>query len=290
MQLPRNILVALACAESDRPLLNYAATVARWFGASTVQLAHVLPEGADRVRAAAEIDACIPEPLRQHVSVALLEGDRLDALLQFSAVQRSEVILLGHRRDRSGRRSLARRLAMNAPCSVWLVPKGSPAKLAEMLVPVDYSERAADALSMGTAIGAAAGLERCWSLHVRFNSAATSFEEYADMELAADEDRFAIFQARVNLHGLDLCPLFEESSSVAGTILRVAGEKNCDLLVMGTRGRSPAASVLLGSETEQVIIESRRPVLAVKHYGSRMRLLQVLLESRFRRRGDMRFT
>jgi hypothetical protein len=48
--------------------------------------------------------------------------------------------------------------------------------------------------------------------------------------------------------------------------------------------------VLLGSETEQVIMETRRPVLAVKHFGSRLRLLQVLLEDRFRRRGDLRFT
>jgi sulfate permease, SulP family len=289
MHLPRKILVAVACAEADRALLEYAAMLAALFTGPTVHLAHVLPEGGRREDALRELEPRVPAALRG-AACSLLEGDRLDALLQFAAAERADVILLGHRQDRSARRSLARRLAMKAPCSVWLVPEGSPASVGEMLVPVDYSERAADALAMGTAIGAAAGLERCWTLHVRFNGAAATFDEYADIELAGDEEAFAIFQARINLHGVDVCPVFEESSNVARTILRVAGDKKCDLIVMGTRGRSPAASVLLGSETEQVLIETRVPVLAVKHFGSRLRLLQVLLEDRFRQRGDLRFT
>jgi sulfate permease, SulP family len=289
MHLPRKILVAVACTEADGALLDYAAMLAGLFTGASVQLAHVLPEGARKEDAIRQLEPRMPDALRA-ASCTILEGDRLDALLRFAAAERVDVVVLGHRQARSGRRSLAKRLAMKAPCSVWLVPEGCAPRLGEMLVPVDYSERAADALAMGTAIGAAAGLERCWTLHVRFNGAAATFDEYADIELAGDEEAFAIFQARIDLHGLDVCPVFEESSNVARTILRVAGEKNCDLIIMGTRGRSPAASVLLGSETEQVLIETSVPVLAVKHYGSRLRLLQVLLEDRFRRRGDLRFT
>ena len=80
-----------------------------------------------------------------------------------------------------------------------------------------------------------------------------------------------------------------EGADVASTIRRVAEDRRCDLIVMGTRGRSRAASVLLGSETEQTIIESRLPVLAVKHYGARLRLLQALFRERFRKGGDLRF-
>jgi outer membrane protein OmpA-like peptidoglycan-associated protein len=51
-----------------------------------------------------------------------------------------DLILVGHGRGHSGKRALARRLAMKAPCSVWVVPEGAPARLNRILVPVDFSD------------------------------------------------------------------------------------------------------------------------------------------------------
>jgi nucleotide-binding universal stress UspA family protein len=74
-------------------------------------------------------------------------------------------------------------------------------------------------------------------------------------------------------------PIFEESSNVTRAVLRIVDERKCDLIVMSTRGRSSAASILLGSETAQTLMESRVPVLAVKHRGAFMNLFQVLSSS-----------
>jgi hypothetical protein len=49
---------------------------------------------------------------------------------------------------------------------------------------------------------------------------------------------------------------------------------------MNTRGRSRAASVLLGSTTSETMADTAVPLLAVKHHGSRMRLLEALLNHR----------
>jgi hypothetical protein len=49
-----------------------------------------------------------------------------------------------------------------------------------------------------------------------------------------------------------------------------------DLIVMGTRGRSQAAFVLLGSTTSAMMAATSVPLLAVKHYGSHMSLLEAL--------------
>ena len=49
---------------------------------------------------------------------------------------------------------------------------------------------------------------------------------------------------------------------------------------MATRGRSRAASVLLGSTTSAVMANTAIPVLAVKHFGSRMTLREALLNHR----------
>lgn len=297
MQPFRNILVALACTEPDRALLEYAAMLGTLGEEIHVQLVHVLPPGSSMtgVEARECIAASLPPAVRSmlsagRVSCSVLQGDRLDTLLQFAVAKRVDLVLLGHRRDRSGRRSLARRLAMSAPCSVWMVPESCPAKLERILVPVDFSARAADAIDVATTLAAAASLEKCYALHVRFNSAAVTFDEYEEIEMAEEQDAFALFLARIDLHGVDVEPIYEEGPNVTRAIERVAAQKAADLIVMGTRGRSRAASVLLGSETEQTILESTLPVLAIKHFGARLRLLQVLLEDRFRQQGALRFT
>ena len=56
---------------------------------------------------------------------------------------------------------------------------------------------------------------------------------------------------------------------------------------MATRGRSRSAAILLGSAAEQMIIETRVPLLAVKHFGVQMGVLEVLLNRRFWQRGEM---
>jgi len=50
----------------------------------------------------------------------------------------------------------------------------------------------------------------------------------------------------------------------AEVILRVAQEVHCDLIVMGTHGRTGLGRLLMGSVAEQVLRQARCPVLTVK--------------------------
>ncbi len=51
----------------------------------------------------------------------------------------------------------------------------------------------------------------------------------------------------------------------ADTIVRVAEERNADLIVMGTHGRTGLQHVLLGSVAERVVRLAPCPVLTVRH-------------------------
>ena len=61
-------------------------------------------------------------------------------------------------------------------------------------------------------------------------------------------------------------PIHEELmfGSPAESILEVEKTRNCDLIIMGTRGMSGLQSLLLGSQVNKVIIHSKCPLLAVK--------------------------
>ena len=50
----------------------------------------------------------------------------------------------------------------------------------------------------------------------------------------------------------------------AEQILRVAAETNCDLILMGTHGRTALNRLLMGSVAEQVVRKAPCPVLTVK--------------------------
>jgi len=55
-----------------------------------------------------------------------------------------------------------------------------------------------------------------------------------------------------------------ERSAVFEGILDAATEQGCDLIVMGSHGRSGVKALILGSETQKVLTHSRIPVLVIK--------------------------
>jgi nucleotide-binding universal stress UspA family protein len=67
-----------------------------------------------------------------------------------------------------------------------------------------------------------------------------------------------------------------EGADVALAIAAAAERENCGLILIGTRGRSRSASILLGSVTEKVIQFSSRAVLALRSAESHKNFLQHL--------------
>jgi nucleotide-binding universal stress UspA family protein len=47
-------------------------------------------------------------------------------------------------------------------------------------------------------------------------------------------------------------------------IIRTAGARKCDLIVMASHGRRGLAGLLLGSETQKVLTHSKIPVLVCR--------------------------
>ncbi|MFC7406863.1 universal stress protein [Georgenia alba] len=50
----------------------------------------------------------------------------------------------------------------------------------------------------------------------------------------------------------------------AGWLLDLAAEISAELIVIGLRRRSPVGKLLLGSQAQQILLQSRVPVIAVK--------------------------
>ena len=286
-------VVALSATAADRPLLAYASMLASLGLATHYYFVHVRtparkadePESDAQVLKMCEetVAECFVSPAADvSYSCHVLEGVRVDTLIEFIAQQECDLILVGHRKSRSGQRSLARRLAMIAPSSVWLVPEGAPVSITNIMVPIDFSDHAADSLVVATSIAQSAGLSECFATHVFSDPAVIRYDERIDEIRHREQESFEHFVAPIDRHGVNIEAIFVEGNNVGGTILHTAQRYGSDLLVMNTRGRSRAASILLGSVTTQVIVETPTALLAVKHSGAMMSLYQALRESRSR--------
>ena len=295
MERFRHVLVAVTRSERDGDLIRYAAMLARLESAVEVRFVHVLPDGGKGADAGAQdapdhdaaLEAIerlvgdaflnVPDAVKWYCDV--LKGPLVDRLLSFAAEQAVDLILLGHRPDHPpGGGSLVRRLAMKAPCSVWIVPDGSPIRLKRILVPIDFSEHSADAMVVATSMARQAGDAECLPLHVYFDEAVLTYEEDDAIVRGQEEAAYRQFIAPIDCRGVNVTPLFVEGVNVAQTIHRIACEQSVDLKVLSTRGRSRSAAILLGSVTEGVIIAARTPVLVVKHFGAQIGLLRMLLD------------
>jgi nucleotide-binding universal stress UspA family protein len=292
----RNLTVALARNGLDAGLIRYAAAVAALGVARSVQFVHVrsgaaaVPPGEvtmlDELRTA--VDQSAPGLSRAvEVTYAVREGPLTDQLLTHAAESGTDLLFVGHRHEHSGRKALARRLAMKAPCSVWMVPEESPALFDRLLVPVDFSEPAADSVRVATSLASIAGTAECQTLHVYFDDAVITYEGYEAVLKGEEREAYQRFIAPVDIHGVRVTPLFEASPHVAETILRVAERERADLIVLATRGRSRSSAILLGSNAEEVIINTRRPVLLIKHFGATLGVLEAILDTRFRKKGGV---
>jgi sulfate permease, SulP family len=283
-------LLPLCLSPADDSLLAYAAQLARALRWGELHFAHVV-EHDDRH--AEWNPAAWQERMRRHVRRCLAEdaaaprltfhatlGALQDEILRLVVEHERDLIVLGHRKARSGRRSLARRLAMVSPASVWLAPEGVPPQITSILAPVDFSSHSADSLSVAIEIARAAGLDRVRLVHVFFDPSSVRYDEHVGEILGQEEAAFEQFMKGIDSKGIEVEPLFVEGTRPAQDILRAADRAGTDLIVMGTRGRSRAASVLLGSTTSDTLAATTIPVLAVKHFGGRMTLREALVNHR----------
>lgn len=281
-------LVALHRSGQDADLLAYAAMLARQGVIGEIRFVHVLPDSksqADRGREEtflAELKAETGEyfgNLSPSVTLhyELRRGPLVDQLLKYAADEHVDLALVGHRRDHPLRRSLARKLTKLAPCSILMVPEGSPAAVTRILVPIDFSPPSADALTVAVKLAAFIGLPELTALHVYFDESRTTFEGADEVIRGNETAHFSTFIAPIEKYGVKVAPLFREGVHPAHTIAHVADELAIDLTVMETRGRTRSAAILLGSVAQETLVASKGPVLVVKHSGTQIGILRALL-------------
>ena len=145
-------------------------------------------------------------------------------------------------------------------------------KLKRVLVPVDFSEPSRKALDYALSLARPFDAE-VRLLHVVEALVLPPDVEVLDLEAFARtlNDEAAKCLSKWRKEAASGSPVEEELR--AGTpyreIVAAADERNMDLIIMGTHGRTGLAGVLMGSTAERVMHHAPCPVLVVRERGWR---------------------
>ncbi len=141
-----------------------------------------------------------------------------------------------------------------------------------IVVPMDFSKEARAALELARELATSAGPAHLILLHAYFlpveMEALATQQNLPILELLSSEASKELEQILKSLQDAGISSEFLVSRGYPEqVIVDLARDKDADLIVLGTRGRTGLAHVALGSIAERVVREAPCPTITVKAPG-----------------------
>lgn len=141
-----------------------------------------------------------------------------------------------------------------------------------ILLPTDGSELSTRAVLAGVSFAKETGAQVVGITSLpdfkTFTADADMLESTEDEYLASSDARASQYLAVVSdaarAAGVDCSTLLVRSEAPYEAILRAARDHACDLIIMASHGRHGLSAMLLGSETQKVLVHSAIPVLVYR--------------------------
>jgi nucleotide-binding universal stress UspA family protein len=300
----RRILCPIDFSDHSRRALDHAIAIARWyestvtvlhvfstapvaaFGPGPMVFEAIVLTPVDRDRLLADTKAFAETESAPGVTIEAVvrDGNTAGEILEQATGMKADLLVIGtHGRsgfERLVLGSVAEKVLRKASCPVMTVPRrlpdavpAGPVLYKRILCPVDFSESSLHALKYAISMAQEAD-GQLTVLHVVEHE----LQNTADMASVAYDTGMTVGDF-LKERGEDLGRRLQE---VAGApefcsveslmtpgkpwreVLRIAAERQCDLIVMGVQGRGAADLWFFGSTTQHVVREASCPVLTLR--------------------------
>ncbi len=295
-------IVGLDLTKMDEILINKVSKMAQFLGIEKIYFTHVAKElvlpdeikthfpdlanSADEaIRAEVQdlIDkAHIDEKL--HIEVLIEEGKPMDTLCRWAKIKEVDLIVMGRKEELEGSGSLAKNMAHRAPCSVVFFTEKSGLDIPKkILIPMDFSDHSIMSMMFAERVAEEQGCEivglHIYTIPTGYYKTGKSHEEFAEiMENHAKKD-YKNFIEKHNFKAFECIYKLKDDGNEGRFIINQAKEIGADLILMGSRGRTPSAAVLLGSIAEKLVnINNLVPMFVIKKKGENMSFLDALMK------------
>lgn len=295
-------MVGLDLTKMDEILVRKVARLAEILGIEKLYFIHVakdlsIPEDVKKMypdlvaptdeTIKAEIQALVKSeqfPSSTEIDIIVEEGKPLDTVLRWAKIKDVDVLIMGRKQELEGSGSLAKNMAHRAPCSVLFFTEKSPVKTPhKLLVPMDFSEHSVMTLEFAERLSKEIGAEilglHVYSIPLGYYKTGKSHAEFDHIMENLARKEYDKFLKKHHLPEYNCLFLLKHDGNEGRFIIKVAKENEADMILMGSRGRTASAAVLLGSIAEKLVnVNNEVPTLIFKKKGETMNFLDALMK------------
>lgn len=185
-------------------------------------------------------------------------GKALQQIREWSEIKEIDLIIMGRKVSIKGSGKLPYTITRSSHCSVLIVPENPPGQLETLLVPVNVASKENLPLLVALELHKKANLkllvQSIYEVPTGYHYSGKSFEEFS--EIMGNNAR-ARMDGVKKRYSMDKYPIeylfsFDNDHDLAEKIYSTALKKNVDMILMGSRGRTKTASLVLSSIAQRV--------------------------------------
>lgn len=297
------MMVALDLTEMDEHILKYASMVVETFGITKVYFIHItssfeLPKEMQEKYGdlMAPIDETLErglhDAIEQHftaqsqceIHVNAFTGKVTEEILKLSKIKLIDLTLLGRKSELHGSGLNAKKIAKSTPSSVIFVTENPPLQLKKVLVSIDYSEHSKMAFEIGIELQKKTKA-KLYSNHVYrvpsgYHKTGKTYDEFAEIMLENTKKDCQKFFESMDVEHVDYENTYalDDDPHPADKIYKTGVEVGADIILLGSKGRSGLASILIGSVAEKLVTEGNKiPIFLVKKDKENFSFIEALL-------------
>jgi nucleotide-binding universal stress UspA family protein len=296
------LLVALDLSEMDEVLIRYTSHLAEFLKSEKVYFIHIaknleLPEELKKnyPDLMAPSDESITNSLDKKIKgawesdyecekvIEIKEGDPSSKILKWVNIKNIDMMVMGRKRKLKGGGIVPQKIAKVAQTSLMMVPEDYDFKLGKIVIPVDFSKHSKLVVEEALAIKGKSNINltflNVFTVPSGYHKTGKGYDEFAGIMKGHAKMDFNEFVEKHDFpEELDCQYVLDDDDSPADKIFGFASDQKADMIVMGSKGRTGLASILLGSVAEKVIkYDSDIPLMIVKEKGENMGFLKALL-------------
>lgn len=296
-------MVGLDLTEMDDILIKNTAVFVKFLGINKCYFVHVaknleipreiLENYPDLLAPTDEsIEAIITNKLKENnfpedieTEVFVDEGSHpLDSFLRWAKIKDVDLIIMGRKDSLPGHGVLADGVAKKAPCSVLLVQEKRPIKFPKkVLIATDFSSHNHLIYEFAEQITNKLGSElvplHLYEVPHGYSKTGKTYEEFSEIMKENAKNDFKKFVSKHHHPELTCEMLLNDGKNPGNLILEFATKIEADIILLGSRGRTTSAAILLGSTAEKLIhVNKHLPMLIFKEKGETMGFFDALFK------------
>lgn len=279
------VMLALDLSKMDIALIKYLNYLSKTWDIEQVDFVHNIKQtelysiyeeiADDSINLEEIISKNIQETIEEHIhsdivyDVHISSDNYTESVLSHQAKSfKTDILILGKKSSLRGTGSMTRKLVRMIDCNILLVPENVACKLDKILIPTDFTVNSSSAFKIAEKLQEYNSFEMN-TVHVY--SIPSVYFPFINRDEAKDKaerhlkQRYQTFVKRHKLQNIPFHLIYQQNKTIAELIIEYMDKEQMDLCVLSARGGNKITALLIGSITNELLLEEvKKPILIVK--------------------------